>query len=71
MTSGSRIIQREPAISERNRTAVFSVRVTSDRRFGWIPAAAANAGEDFRQVYTIIRRGSPAYPQFLAEPKPF
>jgi hypothetical protein len=36
-----------PAISERNRTAVFSVGATSDRRFGWIPAAVANAGEDF------------------------
>jgi hypothetical protein len=34
---------------------------------GGLPVMLANAGEDFRQVYTIIRRGSPAYPQLLAE----
>ena len=38
---------------------------------GGLPVMLANAGEDFRQVYTIIRRGSPAYPQLLAERKPF
>jgi hypothetical protein len=55
----SRIIRREP----RNfRTeSLFSA---SGRQ-------AIAASEDFRQVYTIIRRGSPAYPQLLAERKPF
>jgi hypothetical protein len=32
---------------------------------GWIRAALAG-NADLRQVYTIIRRSSPAYPQLLA-----
>ena len=65
----SRIIRREPRNFRMESLFSASGRQAIAASVGFQPLA--NAGEDFRQVYTIIRRGSPAYPQLLAERKPF